>query len=88
MSPVVFMSELLCEPLADFRFMPFRACEPSDALFVPHDRAREGLADIRFILERCRQRYIVSRLYTSESPENVFLFISIVRNFPKHILYM
>ena len=82
------MSELLCEPLADFRFMPFRACELSDALFAPHDRAREGLADIRFILERCRQRYIVSRFYTSESPENVFLFISIVRNFPKHILYM
>ena len=82
------MSESLCEPLADFRFMPFRACEPSDALFVPHDRAREGPADIRFILERCRQRYIVSRLYTSESPENVFLFISIIRNFLKHILYM
>ena len=64
-------------------FMPFRAGYPSADLHSTLVKPREGLTDMDLVLERCRQRYILSRLYTSELSENTFLLILLFRELPK-----
>ena len=62
--------------------MPFRARSLSAALYAALAGRCGGLADIYFILEKPRQRYIFLGLYTSGFSDRIFLFISLVRVVP------